>query len=469
MLVLRQVLMIPVAIIMLSGIAQADISYTLDMIPNSSLVYTGETINISFLLTNHNFFYSGTCSVWLDPGPSSGEYFIGVGSTLKLSLPVQAPPWGSGAGSIRHIANSYCYDLSDQVKVYRNVSFSLNYTENPGYIASTINSAIYGAQSAINNAQNALDQAKDLGADARLAESKQLDAKNLIAQARIKQSTSDSYFASSNYEQGVRAANESRSFADMAKIDADNAYYLAIQAELKYNNTEEGQTKSMLSLAQSTYFNAISILNSTNDAAKQLSGIGVETGGFIQDLEKISLTLNDAKPELEKARISYENREFNESRALSGSIQAMAKKNLALLNEIDRGMISSAIDKINNRYTSVGKSYDIAAGELEDSRLKLNEDVFNAKKEKLDNAKKSLDIALNLISQARYYSDNGRYSDVVTPLKAASEELGKAEQELKSNSQAPSFEAITALAGISIMYLAAKRTHKKFKSGRVRF
>jgi hypothetical protein len=359
--------------------------------------------------------------------------------------------------------------LSDQVKVYRNVSFSLNYTENPGYIASTINSAIYGAQSAINNAQNALDEAKDLGADARLAESKQLDAKNLIAQARIKQSTSDSYFASSNYEQGVRAANESRSFADMAKIDADNAYYLAIQAELKYNNTEEGQTKSMLSLAQSTYFNAISILNSTNDAAKQLSGIGVETGGFIQDLEKISLTLNDAKPELEKARISYENREFNESRALSGSIQAMAKKNLALLNEIDRGMISSAIDKINNRYTSVGKSYDIAAGELEDSRLKLNEDVFNAKKEKLDNAKKSLDIALNLISQARYYSDNGRYSDVVTPLKAASEELGKAEQELKSNSQAPSFEAITALAGISVMYLAAKRTHKKFKSGKVRF
>ncbi|MCZ7356680.1 MAG: hypothetical protein O8C66_02045 [Candidatus Methanoperedens sp.] len=464
-----KMLLIPVAIIMLSGTAHADISYTLNLIPNSSPVYTGETINISFLLTNYNFFYSGMCAIGLDSEPWSSEYVISAGSTLNPSLPVKAPPWGSGAGNVRHIVNSYCYDLSDQVKVYRNVSFNLNYTENPGYIASIVNSAIYGAQSAINNAQSALDGAKDLGADAKLAESKQLGAKNLIGKAGIKKSDSDSYFSSGRYEKGVAAANESRSFAEMAKINADNAYYLAIQAELEYNNTEEGQTKSMLSMAQSTYFNAISILNSTNDAAKQLSGIGVETGVFIQDMEKISLTLNDSKPELEKARTSYENREFNDSRALSGSIQAMAEKNLALLNEIDKGMASSAIDKVNNKYTSVSKSYDIAAGELEDSRLKLDEDIFNAKKEKLDNAKKSLDIALNLISQARYYSDNRRYSDVVTPLKAASEELGKAEHELKSNSQAPSFKAIPALAGISVMYLAAKKTHKKFKSGKVRF
>lgn len=571
---LRRMLLALVIILTLSGSALASISYTLSSIPNPSSIYTGDSTAVSFSITNNNFWYNGVCAVRVDSGSWSTEYVVYSGETKSFSATVYAPAWGNGAGSAQHTVNSYCYDTDDPTKIYNGTSFTLTYTENPKYIASTaINSAqsaINSAQSSINNAQTAINDAKNLGGDVTLAESKLSNAKNALQTAQSKLSSANSFYASSNYDQATNTANEAKSSADpTAKADADNAYSLAVQvkqikesekssaetaktnakkaidsastskaeaqiaisdaksigadagsaqtfldtaisklnsANAKYSEaesyftnkkwndaktsasqaesyandaltnagsakstaiqakenyaTEGGQTKSKLDAAQTTYNNVVETLDKTKETMTLLSSIGAETSEFTKELEKVSSTLVDAKAELDKAKTRYDNKEFSESKAYSAKSLDITEKDNTILKETQNKMASAAVEKFNTKYSSLSNNYDAAVKTLEESKTKLTGDVYVAGKEKLDNAKKNLDNASNLMAQAKSYANNKQYSDAVISFKGAFSELGKAELllgEIKPTSAIPSFEAMAALAGLSVAYLVIFR------------
>lgn len=228
--------LILITILTLSGTALAAILYTLDPIPDFSL-YTGDSTTVSFSITN-NYYYTGVCAFRFNTPSWSKEFIVDTHGSITQSISVQAPAWGSGAGSVQHTVYTYCYNIGsspDYTKVYKSTSFTLTYTENPRYIASqainSAQSAINSAQSSINNAQNAINDAKNLGADVSLAENKLSNAQNFMQTAQSKQSAANSYYASSNYNPATNTANEAKSSADSAKTDADNAYSIAVQAK----------------------------------------------------------------------------------------------------------------------------------------------------------------------------------------------------------------------------------------------
>ena len=176
-----------ITILTLSGTALATISYTLSTIPNPPSIYTGDSTTVSVSISNNNVMYKGICAISLDSSSWSTEYPVSSGHTITQSISVQAPAFGSGAGSVQHTVNSYCYSTLDSTKVYQSTSFILTYTENPRYIASqainSAQSAINSAQSSINNARNTITAAKNIGADVSNVEAKLTSAQTAYQNA----------------------------------------------------------------------------------------------------------------------------------------------------------------------------------------------------------------------------------------------------------------------------------------------
>ncbi len=456
----RKTFLVTVATMLLSGTAIAAISYSLNPFNIPSPVFTGDPINISISFTNYNFFYTGICAVRLDDEPWPSEFVISAGSTLNQSITIKALPWESGSGSARHTIYTYCYDVSDPTLVYKNTSFNLTYRENPEYIKSKVTRAIDSALTSINNAQNGMDEAKNLGVDTGIAEINQTIARGLIENARMKQSSMNMFFTVSNYDQANITAGEAISFAGTAKIEADNAYYTAIQAKIEYDNSEEGRAKSKLAAAQSTYENAIRTLEKSNETLMLLPDIGIETLSVSKELEKVLGTLAEAKEELDGARASYENKEIKESRNLSEKALDTAETDIIILDDIQNDLVSSAIDSVTGKYSSASSNYDTAAKFLDESKTKINEDIYISKNEKLEASKESLDNASRLISQAKSYADNRRYPDSVISLKNALSEIKTSESlsnEVKPESKLPLFEASGTLGILFIIYVVLKK------------
>ncbi len=324
--------------------------------------------------------------------------------------------------------------------------------------------AIDSASTAKAGAQIAINDAKSVGADVGSAQTFLDTAISKLDSANTKYNEADSYFTNKKWNDAKASANQAESFANDALTNAGNAKSTAIQAKENYA-TEGGQTKSKLDTAQTTYNNVVDNVDKTKEAITLLSSIGVETSEFTKELEKVSSTLVDAKAELDKAKTRYESKELGESKADSAKSLDITEKDITVLKEIQNKMASTAIDKINTKYSSTSNNYDVALKTLEESKTKITGDVYIAKKEKLDNAKKSLDNASNLMAQAKSYVDNQKYSDAVISLKNAFTELGKAESlsgEIKPPSALPSFEAIFALIGLSIAYLVVLRRKNLF-------
>lgn len=476
---LKKTLLALIIILTLSGTASAAISYTLSSIPNPSPIYTGDSTVVSFSITNDNSWYSGKCAVRLDSGSWSTEYAVSAGATLGLSMSVSAPPWGSGSGSQIHTVYTYCYSTNDPTKISQSTAFTLTYTENPSYIAQKeAQAAKDSAQSAITNAkkvidsagtskaeaQTAVSDAKSIGADVGSVQTFLDTAISKLDSANAKYNEANSYFTNSKWSDAKSSATQAESYANEALTNAANAKSTAIQVKEKYAS-ESGQTKSKLDTAQTTYNNVVDTIDKTKEAIISLSSIGVETSEFTKELEKVSSTLVDAKAELDKAKSRYETKELSESRTYSEKSLDITEEDITILKETQNRMALAAIDRLTTNYSYASNNYETTAKILEESKTKITGDVYIARKEKLDNAKKSLDNASNLITQAKSYTENKKYSDAVISLRSAFTEIGKAESlsgEIKPSSALPSFEAIFALIGLSIAYLVILRRKNIF-------
>jgi hypothetical protein len=479
MIALRKTLLVLITILTLSGTALAAISYTLSTIPNPSSIYTGDSTTVLFSIRNDNSLYGGLCAVRLDTALWSSEYAVNAGATLTLSMSVSAPAWGSGSGSEIHTVYSYCYSTADSTKIYQSTAFTLTYTENPNYIAQkeaqaakdSAQNAITSAKKVIDSAsaskaeaQNAINDAKNIGADIGSAQTFLDTTSSKLDSAYNKYNEANSYFTNLKWSDAKSSANQAESYANEALTNAGNAKSIAIQAKEKYA-AEGGDTKLKLDSAQTTYNNVVDTIDKTNESLKLASSIGVETSEFSNDLEKVTSTLVDAKAELNKAKTRYETKELSESRTYSENSLAITEKDITILKETQNKMALAAIDKLTTNYSSANSNYDVAAKTLEESKAKITGDVYVTKKEKLDTAKKSLDNASNLMTQAKSYADTEKYSDAVISLKGAFIELGKAEsllEEIKPASTIPSFEVIYALAGLSVAYLVILRRKNIF-------
>jgi hypothetical protein len=479
MITLRKTLLALITILTLSGTALAAISYTLSTIPNPSPIYTGDSTVVSYSIRNDNSWYSGRCAARLDSSSWSTEYVVNAGATITLTDQVSAPPWGSGSGSQIHTVYTYCYSTADSTEIYKSTSFTLTYTENPNYIAQKeAQAAKDSAQNAITNAkrvidsasasktdaQNAINDAKNIGADVGSAQTFLDTAISKLDSANTKYNEANSYFTNSKWSDAKSSATQAESYANEALTNAGNAKSTAIQVKEKYAS-EARQTKSKLDTSQTTYNSVVENIDKTKEAITSISSIGVETSEFTKELEKVSSTLVDAKAELDKAKSRYETKELSESRAYSEKSLDISEKDITILKETQNKMALAAIDRLTTNYSSANNNYEIAAKILEESKTKITGDVYVAKKEKLDNAKKSLDNASNLMAQAKSYVDNKKYTDAVISLKNAFTELGKAESlsgEIKPPSALPSFEAIFALTGLSIAYFVVLRRKNIF-------
>ncbi|MCZ7393609.1 MAG: hypothetical protein ABOK23_11130 [Candidatus Methanoperedens sp.] len=331
--------------------------------------------------------------------------------------------------------------------------------------------AITSAKNVINSAsttkadaQNTVNDAKNIGADVGSAQTFLDTAISKLDSANTKYTEANSYFTNLKWNDAKTSANQAESYANDALTNAGNAKSTANKAKEDYA-AEGGQTKSKLDTAQSTYNNVVDTADKTKEAITALSNIGVETTEFTKELETVSSTLVDAKAELDQANTRYENKELSESKSYSEKSLDITEKDITILKDTQNKMASAAIDKIANKYSSISNNYDVAVKTLEDSKTKITGDVYVAEKEKLDNAKKSLDNASNLMAQAKSYADNNKYSDAVISLKGALIELDKANSlsgEIKPASPIPSFETIFALTGLSIAYLVILRRKNIF-------
>lgn len=452
------------------GTASAAISYTLSSIPNPSPIYTGDSTVVSFSITNSNSLYSGRCSVKLDSESWSTEFAVSAGATYALSKSVSAPPLGSGAGSQIHTVYSYCYSTLDSTKISQSSAFTLTYDENPSFIAQKeAQSAKESAQSVITNSRKAIDSAitaksdaqiavndaKNIGADVSSAQTFLDAAASKLDSANTKYNEANSYVTNSKWSDAKSSASQAESYANEALTNAGNAKSTAVQAKEKYAS-EYGQTKSKLDTAQTTYNNVVDTIVKTKEALTLLSSMSIETSEFTKESEKVSLTLVDSKAELDKAKSRYDTKELSESRAYSEKSLDITEKDITVLKETQNKMALAAIDKITTNYSTASNNYDLAAKTLEESKKKITGDVYVTNKEKLDNARKSLDKAATLMVQAKSNADNKEYSKAILSLKDASTELVKSESligEIEHASALPSFEAILALTGMLISYL----------------
>ncbi len=459
-------------------------SYTLTLIPGLSTIYTGDVVNVSFLITNENLLYDGRCAYILDSQNLSLEFLIPARDSNLFNVSVHAPAWGSGTGSVQHTITAYCYEPDGDINIIsRNISFNLTYSENPQYLASLASAAINSAQSAVNSAQSSMDSvqieinnAKMLDADVSLAVSMQSSAKNSIQTAKSKLYSANGYYAASNYTQAAITASEAGSYASDALKIAENARSSAIQAiaeapaakaaakiaEDMKAKTEQKRTELKLYTAQTNYNDAVDAVNKVNEAIKLLSSAVVDTSEFSKDLETISFTLVDAKAELDRAKTKYEMNELNESKAHSAGSLNITEKDIIILKHIQNKIVQAAMDKSNDKFTLTSKNYSIAVKRLEESKTR-NAGEYIAKKERLDSAKKSLDNASALIVQAKSYADNIEYYDAVISLKGAFIQLEKAESlsgEIKPAPVVPSFEAMVVLVGLSTVYLVIKKSKR---------
>jgi hypothetical protein len=110
--------------------------------------------------------YDGKCKYRLDSGSWSPEFDLPKGTIAIISVPIQAPPEGSGSGSAPHTVYAQCYDTGFAAStsiVPLQSTFTLIY-DNTRYEAKTAISAaqstINSAQTSINNAQTAINDAK---------------------------------------------------------------------------------------------------------------------------------------------------------------------------------------------------------------------------------------------------------------------------------------------------------------------
>ncbi len=326
-------------ILIMSGTALAAMEYTLDPIPDISL-YTGESLNVSFTITS-NYYYDGFCAFRFDNTPSwSTEIYIASGHSnykpITQSISVQAPAWGSGAGSVQHTVYTYCYNIGsgrDLTKIYKSTSFTLTYTENPGYLASqainSVQSVINSAQSSINNAQNAINDAKNLGADASLAENKLFNAQNSMQTAQSKQSSANSYYASSNYNQATNTANEAKSSADSAKSDADSAYSIAVQAKQISQATKDSASTAITS-AKKVIDSASTSKTEAQNAINDAKNIGADVGSAQTFLDTATSKLNSANTKYDEANSYFNNKKWNDAKTTADEAKTYA--NDALTN-----------------------------------------------------------------------------------------------------------------------------------------
>lgn len=352
MITLRKTLLALLTVITLSGTALAAISYTLSTVPNPSPIYTGDSATVSFSVTNNNLWYNGVCAVKMDSGSWSSEYVVNNGGTASFSSTVYAPAWGNGAGSAQHTVYSYCYDTDDPTKIYKSTSFTLTYTENPKYIATTaINSAqssINSAQSSINNAQNAINDAKNLGGDTTLAESKLSNAKNSMQTAQSKLSSANSFYSSSNYDQATSTANDAKSSADSVKSDADNAYSLAIQVKQIQQTAKDGAQAAMTS-AKKVIDSASTSKTDAQNAVNDAKNIGADVGSAQTFLDTAISKLDSANTKYSEANSFFTNLKWNDAKTSANQAESYANDALT-----SAGNAKSTANKAKEDYKAEG-------------------------------------------------------------------------------------------------------------------
>lgn len=343
--------------------------------------------------------------------------------------------------------------------------------------------AIDSASALKTDAQNAINDAKNIGADIGSAQTLLDTAISKLNSATSKYNEANSHFNNKKWADAKTTADEAKTYANDALTNAGNAKSTAIQAKdakikadelakkqatekAEADKNEQIQTKSKLDSAEANYNIIVDNVDKTKDGISILSIIGIETSGFSKDMEKISSTLIDAKAELDKAKTRYDAREFSVSRTYSEKSLDITEKDGTILKDIQTRMAQAAVDKFKDKYSAATSNYEAVAKTLEESKANITADVYVAKKEKLDNAKKSLDNAFNLMAQAKSYGENKKYTDAVNYFKDAFGELGKSESLVSeispTPSTAPSFEAIFALIGLSIAYLVVLRRKNLF-------
>jgi hypothetical protein len=337
-------------------------------------------------------------------------------------------------------------------------------------------SVIDSASASKTDAQNAVNDAKTIGADVGSAQTFLDTAISKLDSANAKYNEANSFFSNLKWSDAKSSANQAESYANDASTNAINAKSSAkaaadakraadakaaadaaaakAAAETQAKN-EQTQTESKLNNAQTSYDSVFNGINSTKEAITLLSTVGVDTSEFTKNLNDVSSTIVDAEAELNKAKSRYETKELSESRAYSESSLGITEKDLTILDENGKKMKQALLDKFADNYSSTNNSYYIALKSLDESKAKISGDVYVSKKEKLDDAKKSLDNASNLMSHPKTGDD----------IKNAFSELQKSKslsEEIVPKSAIPSFEAIGALIGLSIAYLVILRRKNIF-------
>lgn len=361
----------------------------------------------------------------------------------------------SNANDAKSSADSAKSDADDAYSLANQVKIAQQSAKDTAQAAITnAKNVIDSASTSEADAQNAVNDAKNFGADVSSSQASLDTAISKLDSAKTKYNEANTYFTNLNWNDAKTSANQAESYANDALAAAGNTKSSATKAKDDYA-TMGGQTKSKLDAAQTTYNNVVYTVDKTKEAMASLSSIGVEVSDFNKELESVSSTVVDAKAELDKASARYENKELSESKSYSEKSLDITEKDVTILKDIQNKMASAALDKISNKYSSVSNNYEAAVKTLEESKTKITGDVYVTNKQNLDDAKKSIDNASNLIAQAKLYVNNNKYSDAFISLQNAFTELGKADSlssEIKPPSAIPSFEVIFALAGLYIAY-----------------
>lgn len=458
-----------ITILILSGTAlAAPISYTLSS-PNPSTINVGETFTASVYIRNDDSLNSINCKV-SSSGKSSNEYTVNPGATMTIPLPSPIIAPSIASTSFFVIVTTYCHSTNDPTDVLKYININFQTIATPEMIAKQTaeadrNSAydakfnakkvIFSVNASIREAQDAINDAKNIGVDVDTAKLLLDNAISKLNSANTKLSEAESYFSASKWSDTKSSANQAEYYANDALINAGNAKSTAIQSKEKYGS-EEGKTKSKLDTAEKTYNNVVDTLDKTKEVVTLLSSIGIETSDFTKDLEEVSSTLKNAKAELDKATKRYEDKELSGSREYAAKSLDLTERDITILKETQNKMFLAAMDKYTTKYSSINNNYEIAVKALEESKTKITASDYITKKEKLDNAKKSLDSAINLMNQAKLLADNKEYSDAIMSFKDAVSELEKAEA-LLTPPQTPGFQLIYAIFVITLIAILLRK------------
>lgn len=231
------------------------ISYTLSS-PNPSTVYAGETFTASVSIQNDDLLYSGRCKVevyekWSD------EYAVEPGATITIPLPSLITAPSTASANFFVTVTTYCHSTNDPTDVLKYININFQAIASPEMIAQQTaeadkNSAydakfsakkvIFSINASLKEAQDAINDAKNIGADVNTAHIFLDTAISKLNSANTKLSEAESYFAASKWSDAKSSATQAEYYANDALTNAGNAKSVAIQSKEKYSSATPTST-----------------------------------------------------------------------------------------------------------------------------------------------------------------------------------------------------------------------------------